>query len=131
MKKLFFFILLVTAACGKGHHESEDYSLKNGSLTPSQFEEMISDTTVLLDVRTPEEFAEGFIAGAVNLDYKADQFEHKLDSLDKSRTYLVYCAAGGRSDKAAQIMKAKGFTSIVTLDGGMNAWTADGRPVRK
>jgi rhodanese-related sulfurtransferase len=130
MKKFLLLILAVTA-CGKAHHESAEYSFKDGAVAPSQFEKMISDSAVLLDVRTPEEFAEGFIAGAVNLDYKADEFEHRLDSLDKSRTYLVYCAAGGRSDKAAKIMKGKGFTSIVTLDGGMNAWAAEGHPVQK
>jgi phage shock protein E len=129
--RLFVLFILVVSACGKTAHEREDQVGAIESLEPGDFEGRVSEGTVVLDVRTPEEFSTGFIAGAVNLDYKADAFEQNLDSLDKSKTYFVYCAAGGRSDKAAELMKAKGFSSIVTLDGGINAWTAEGRPVQK
>jgi rhodanese-related sulfurtransferase len=123
--------MLVLTACGKSSKEEEGSSDVIESLSPSEFEARIPEGGVLLDVRTPEEFQTGFIEGATNLDYRADGFEQKLDTLDKSKSYFVYCASGGRSAKAAEIMQAKGFTSIVTLDGGMNAWTAEGHPVQK
>jgi phage shock protein E len=131
MRSRFFLFILVVTACGKSGHESADQLVAIESLGPAEFEDRISDGSLLLDVRTPEEFATGFIDGAVNLDYKAEGFEQKLDSLDKSVTYFVYCASGGRSDKAAEIMKDKGFTSIITLDGGLSAWTNEGRPLQK
>lgn len=97
-----------------------------GSLTPQEFKASISDQVVLLDVRTKEEFDKGAIAGAVNIDYRSPDFAARVDSLDKSKTYLLYCASGVRSGKAADVMKRNGFTSIVTLDGGTEAWKAAG-----
>ncbi len=86
---------------------------------------------VVLDVRTPEEFGEGHIAGAKNLDFLAPDFNKTLDSLDKSQTYLVHCAGGGRSSKARDLMAKHHFLTIYHLDGGFNAWKEAGKPVEK
>ncbi len=86
---------------------------------------------VVLDVRTPAEFEEGHIAGAKNIDFQAKDFADKLGALDKSQTYLVHCAAGGRSTRSLETFQKLGFTSIVHLDGGMNAWKKAGQPVTK
>ncbi len=83
-----------------------------------------SGNLVILDVRTPEEFATGYIRGAVNLDFKSSEFPGKLDELDKTKTYLVYCRAGGRSAKAMTMMKEKGFQRVYNLRGGVLEWTA-------
>jgi rhodanese-related sulfurtransferase len=83
----------------------------------------------LVDVRTPEEVAEGTIAGAINFDFRADGFEEKLDVLDKSKPVYVFCRSGGRSANAASIMKEMGFTRIYDLDGGITAWKAEGKEV--
>lgn len=85
----------------------------------------------VLDVRTPDEFAEGHIAGAKNIDFQAKDFADKLGGLDKTQTYLVHCAAGGRSTRALETFQKLGFTHIVHLDGGMNAWKKAGQPVTK
>ncbi len=85
---------------------------------------------VLLDVRTPEEFASGFISGAVNIDFKSPEFNGKLDELDKTKTYLVYCRSGGRSAKAMTMMKEKGFKRVYNLRGGIIEWNnAQKQPV--
>jgi rhodanese-related sulfurtransferase len=84
---------------------------------------------VILDVRTPQEFASGYIAGAVNLDFKSADFPARLDELDKSKTYLVYCRTGGRSAKAMAMMKEKGFQRVYNLRGGITRWKADHLPV--
>lgn len=85
---------------------------------------------VLLDVRTPEEFAGGRLAGSVNLDIKAPDFAARLAQLDKARTYLVVCRRGHRSGMAMAMMKEASFTTVYNLDGGLLRWQAEGRPVQ-
>lgn len=76
----------------------------------------------LVDVRTPEEFAKGYIAGAVNNDWLEEGFLDRAKTLDKSKPVLLYCAAGGRSEEAVAAMKKAGFTNVVDLEGGFNGW---------
>jgi len=83
----------------------------------------------VLDVRTPEEYAKGHLAGAKNVDFHDDAFKDMIAKLDKSQPYLVHCAAGGRSAKARDLMKALGFQNIFHLEGGMTAWQKAGGPV--
>jgi len=90
---------------------------------------MSNSDFVILDVRTPEEFAEGFIAGAENIDIKSQDFNEKLDKLDKNKTYLVYCKRGGRSSKASEVMKSKGFGKVYNMLGGFMKWKEENRKV--
>ncbi len=90
--------------------------------------EMIKDNKsnknfVILDVRTPGEFISGHIAGAKNLDYHSSGFDYSLDTLDKSKTYLVYCRSGNRSSHASNLMKTKGFANLLNLQGGIMTWS--------
>lgn len=86
----------------------------------------------VLDIRTPEEFGEGHIAGAQNLDFlKSTEFEAKLKDLDKSKPYLVHCQSGGRSSRSLKVFKKLGFETIYHLDGGLGGWQAAGQPVAK
>ncbi|GGK73104.1 rhodanese-like domain-containing protein [Ornithinimicrobium pekingense] len=84
--------------------------------------------TVVLDVRTPAEFAEGHLEGAQNLDASSPGFTATLELLDPDDTYAVYCRSGSRSAAAMQQMLDRGFTAVYHLDGGIGAWTAAGRP---
>jgi len=77
---------------------------------------------LLLDVRTAEEFNEGHIEGAVNIDFYGDTFENSLDSLDPQTTVLVYCQAGGRSGQAMEMLNNKGFSEVYNLVGGYGNW---------
>ena len=81
---------------------------------------------VVLDVRTPEEFAAGHLAGAVNVDFYAASFADDIAALDPAVPYLVYCHSGNRSGKATQAMQQLGFTTVYDLDGGVTAWQAGG-----
>lgn len=81
---------------------------------------------VILDVRTPAEFAEGYIEGALNIDFQSGNFENEITSLDKNATYAVYCRSGNRSGKAAQVMHDAGFQSVYNLDGGVIDWASEG-----
>ncbi len=78
---------------------------------------------VILDVRTPEEVAQGHIDKAKNIDYKADSFESIINELDKNQKYLVYCRSGRRSAAAAEIMTKAGFTDVTNMKGGYLAWS--------
>lgn len=76
----------------------------------------------LIDVRTKSEVAKGAIPNSVNLDIFEDSFEASIDKLDKSKPVYVYCASGGRSGEAMEMMQKKGFTEVYNLDGGYTAW---------
>ena len=77
----------------------------------------------IIDVRTPNEFDQGHIEGAKNIDYFSKSFKSELEKLDKSVPVYVYCRSGGRSAKAMQIMKEIGFVSVYNLQGGFLAWS--------
>lgn len=82
---------------------------------------------IILDVRTPEEYAAGHLPGAVNLCYTcAGEFQDGLAVLDKDATYLVYCRTGNRGRAAVNAMSVSGFTDIYHLDTGITQWIAEG-----
>ena len=112
---LFFFTQLSFAQ----NKISKDVSVK-------EFSKLITTGKgTLLDVRTPGEIAKGSIKGSVNMDFFDDNFESKLDQLDKTKPVYVYCAAGGRSSDAMDMMKKKGFVAVYNLLGGYNAWVKE------
>jgi rhodanese-related sulfurtransferase len=86
---------------------------------------------VVLDVRTPDEFKEGHIPGAQNLDFRASDFKQKLGQLDKSKTYLIHCQAGGRSGQTQKLMQELQFKSVLHLNDGFSEWEEKGQPVEK
>jgi len=88
-------------------------------------------TNIVLDVRTKKEFDEGHIPGAVHLDFLAGNFADEAGKLDRSRTYLVHCAAGGRSARACAKMSQMGFKSLYDLAPGFKGWEKSGKPVEK
>ena len=86
---------------------------------------------VVLDIRTEAEFKTGHIAGAKNIDFQAADFAQKISELDKSKTYLVHCAGGGRSGRSMEVFAAQKFPSILHLNEGFKAWVAAAKPVEK
>lgn len=83
---------------------------------------------VILDVRTPSEFAEGHIENAVSIDVRDDTFRTVADTMDKCRTYMIHCKAGTRSAEAIIIMKELGFKRGYEIIGGFIAWQDEGYP---
>jgi len=81
---------------------------------------------VVVDVRTPKEFAEGHIAGAINIDVRAKDFEEKLGKLDREKVYLFHCKSGGRSTVSIEIWERLGFKKLLHLDSGILEWKKAG-----
>jgi rhodanese-related sulfurtransferase len=103
-------------------------------VTVSQARELIQQRArdakfVILDVRTPEEFAQGRLPGAVNVNLMAPDFERRLGALDRGKTYLVYCRTGNRSTKAIQAMGPLGFRSVYHMSEGIVGWQKKGFPL--
>lgn len=98
------------------------------TVPPADFAKMIKGVAdaQILDVRTPEEYSGQHIDHAKNIDWNGDDFDTKVQQLDKTRPVFVYCLAGGRSKKAASKLHELGFTEIYDLDGGMMKWNAAG-----
>jgi rhodanese-related sulfurtransferase len=85
----------------------------------------------IIDVRSPEEFATGHIENAKNIDVNAGDILAQLGELNKNMTYIVYCNTGIRSDIARDILEELGFSFVINMTGGINAWVAAGLPVVK
>lgn len=83
----------------------------------------------VLDVRSPEEFKEGHVPGAVNVPY--DQIAARLADVPKDKDVVLYCRSGRRAGIAAEVLQANGYTRLSHLEGDMNAWVEKGRPVEK
>ena len=122
MKKIFIAVsTMLFAACAP----------KFPTLMPDEFAKTITLPDVqLVDVRTPEEFAIGHIADAINIDWRDSTFASQAtEQLDKSKTIAVYCKAGRRSHAAAGKLYSMGYKNIVELQGGIEAWQAAGKDI--
>lgn len=126
MRYLFIALIIsFSASCQTSSSEKTVYSEKNSSvrkliLSPKEFSEAIKheNDLQLIDVRTPNEFNQGSIAKSKNMNILDGTFEKGVSSLDKAKPIYVYCAKGGRSRKAADLLEEKGFTNIIDLRGG-------------
>ena len=128
MKKLLFSILAALGLFANAQSQSEVEVLE-----PQAFIERVkADTSaIILDVRQPEEFAEGHLAQGINLDWlNQTVFINGLAKLNKQKTYYVYCRSGRRSQAAAGKLKAEGF-QVVDLKGGYLHWVELGLPIVK
>lgn len=108
--------------------QSPAASVKNVGI--EQFDKLRQNkTNVVLDVRTKKEHSEAHLPGAILIDITEGNFEQEIAKLDKSKTYLVHCAAGGRSARACKKMDQLGFKSLYNMEGGLTAWQKAGKPV--
>jgi phage shock protein E len=136
-------ILFFVAACGAGVEQEvtgldvvvveEELVEPARDITSNEAVELIAseDGCVVLDIRTPEEYAEGHIAGARNINYRADEFKAELGKLDTDKAYIVHCGSGGRSTSSLPVFEELGFTKVYHLAEGLGAWEAEGKPLEK
>ena len=112
----------------------ETAKAKEKVVTPDEAEKLLKETPgiTVLDVRSPEEFAEGHIKGAVNADVNGDDFQKKVAALDQSKPVLVHCQAGRRSARAIEEMGGKvKFPTVYHLNSGFKGWKEAKKPVEK
>jgi thioredoxin len=124
---LFFWLILLLAgfsSCSSGQQSS-------ALLAPRAFSEQLTAAkdAQLLDVRTAQEFAEGAIEGAVNVDWTGNSFEAGIAGLDKKKPLFVYCLSGGRSASATEFLRKSGFEKVYELAGGILAWKRESLPL--
>lgn len=128
MKKIILpFAVLSFLFLSCNHTTSSD----GGLLDAKRFaavSDSLSDEQII-DVRTPEEFAEGHLANAVNIDWSSNNFTSESQKLDKTKPVMVYCLSGGRSSQAADFLRKNGFTKIYELNHGILGWKGEHFPV--
>ena len=100
-------------------------------MTPTAFEKAINSEKVqVLDVRTASEYKTGHLKDALQADWtNQQQFQDRIQYVDKDKPVYVYCLVGGRSASAADWMRKNGFKNVVELQGGINAWKRDAKPL--
>jgi len=131
---LLAFVLISFMACGqKENSKSNATDTDQGSISlisPTDLNNANKDI-LLIDVRTPEEFASGHLENAVNMNYFDSDFAAQLKTLDKNKPVYLYCKSGRRSANAAQKLEDMGFVKIYDLDGGILNWNAKGFTILK
>lgn len=126
MKKLIGFavVLITMAACWTGCAPTSETG--NELAKTKRFERLMQKPdAVVLDVRTPEEYKAGHLKNARLLNFNSGAFDSSYQQMDRSKTYLVYCRSGKRSDKAAAKMAAAGFKNVIQLKGGIESWEGE------
>ncbi len=108
------------------------FAKQGNGLKLKEFAQKIKETPTaqVVDVRTPEEFSEGYISGAVNIDWNNDRFAEQVSKIDKDKPTFVYCHSGRRSSSAAEKMRAMGFKEVYELSGGIQSWRSTGLPIK-
>ena len=124
---LILFIIMLNSCADKGFQTTED------DLAPGEFSEKIKQmpASPIIDVRTPEEFSEGHIENAKNINWKGNDFESRIIQVDTAAPVFVYCRSGKRSGLAADKMRSMGFKKVYELKGGISKWSEEELPVNK
>lgn len=136
------FLVFQKKPCLAGNCENKNEPTPTGTqavkqyqkVTASEFQSRLTSTSgaVIIDIRTDEEFASGHLTDAINKDfYKRAEFRQYLETLDKDKTYFVYCNSGNRSDSALALFRAADIPNVVEMSGGITAWKAANLPLVK
>lgn len=120
-----FVVALMVMSCA-----SQECQVDYKTVDVATFDAGIKDADILiLDVRTPQEYASGHIPGSVNIDYFDSEIEAKLQQLDADTPVFIYCKSGNRSGKASAILKKLCFKKVQDLQGGITAWAQAQMPM--
>lgn len=124
MRKISLLTILFTVllSCASTSQETQQASYQ--LMDVKQFTKELKEhpNALLVDVRTANEFNEGTITNAINYDLLDGTFQKNIDLLDPSQPIYLFCAKGGRSNKASQMLKNKNFLKIIELKGGYSSW---------
>lgn len=131
MKKQLTSVIILLLGIWNGIGCSASGQSKTEPIDPAAFQQKMeqSGPKIILDVRTPAEYAGGHLAGAINYDIYDTAFASRLSGLDNTKPVFVYCKGGGRSAEAARQLKEIGFDAVYDLRGGIMAWERNGLPL--
>lgn len=133
MQKIILILLVVAGffmvSCNSNSTQQNFISEKE-SFTAAEASTILKGNALLLDVREPEELAEQSYDVTNSINIPLDSIENKLASIPRDKQVIIACQKGGRSQKAFDLLKSKGFTNAANLDGGMNAWSEAGLPTK-
>ncbi len=140
MKHISYFLIgiaFVVAACQANSQTDEEKSTnQQGTVElvgPERFKTLLESTTdfQLIDVRTSRECAAGMLPKAQQIDFYSNTFTQQIGKLKKDAPVFIYCAVGGRSRSAAQMLRSMGFNRVYDLQGGYRSWRAKGFPINQ
>ncbi|WP_437371463.1 rhodanese-like domain-containing protein [Maribacter litoralis] len=114
MRNILLFVLIISGQLALAQMDSQPIT---------EFKGFDDASELLLDVRTPEEYNQGSIDGAINIDWLSNEFNEKVAKLDKYKKVYVFCKKGGRSLKSQARLAELGFTNVVDLQGGYDAYS--------
>ena len=127
---LLFILFTSISALSCAQNTSNSEAIRN--VDAKEFQQLAeAGKGQVVDVRTPGEYQQGHIKGAVLIDFNSPDFQSKLESLDKNKPVYVYCRSGHRSGMAVKIMADKGFKTIYNLQHGVIEWNQGGLPLVK
>lgn len=121
---LLGFILLWQIACTQSTEHARTVAV-------SDYLKALAETKneILIDVRTPGEYAQEHLNNAMNIDFQGNDFEKRIETLDRNKPIFVYCLAGSRSADAMTLLVKKGFTNVTNMKGGILQWKALNYPL--
>jgi phage shock protein E len=126
-------LLVIMLATGIFAYSQSDQAAHTKNVVAAEFKHLADSlqNEVVVDLRTPDETKSGKIPGAIEIDFFGPEFEPVISRLDKSKTYLLYCASGGRSGETAELMEKLGFKRLYNLKGGFREWESSKLPVAR
>ncbi|MEZ4651696.1 MAG: rhodanese-like domain-containing protein [Candidatus Eisenbacteria bacterium] len=130
---LFAVLTAVGAGCSSNGSSGAATGARFDELDPAAASALIAEEKnspdfVILDVRTPQEFHDERIEGAINVDFRSPSFRQEVEKLDRDKTYLLYCRTGNRSGQSLATFRALGFQDIRHLSRGITAWKSQNKP---
>ena len=124
---ILLFVAVLGISCNtKSQSQTDSISV----ISPTEFKEK-SVSHAIIDVRTPEEFSEGHIEGAVNINFFDDTFLEQISKYEKNEPLFIYCKSGNRSGQASKKISDLGFKQIYDLEGGILSWVKNNNEVIK
>tara|TARA_R110002073_G_scaffold279026_1_gene442846 strand:- start:87032 stop:87457 length:426 start_codon:yes stop_codon:yes gene_type:complete len=130
---LLVSMVILTLSCKKNEAQvtkTKSQQVISEKVTADAFKTKVEQQEVqLIDVRTPEEYSEGYIQNALNINIYDNDFITQINKLDKNKPVYLYCKMGGRSAKAAERLEMAGFTKIYDLQGGFSSWQQKEYPI--
>lgn len=127
---LMLLVLFISLACNSKPPLNEQEKSAIHLVNPSEFKEK-STNQVIIDIRTPQEFSQGHIEGAININYFDSSFLNQIGQYDKSKPVFLYCRSGNRTSSAAAKIAKLGFEEVYDLQGGIMNWSRENQQIIK